>query len=83
MRIAGMVKAGQNQGANVTCMRWTSRLVTVGNMMTQTQAIKINSFLSAAATESHMTSTDDMRRCTVQYKVGHPQYFYYLDIHEI
>ena len=26
----GMVKAGQNLGANVTCKRWTSRLVTVG-----------------------------------------------------
>ena len=38
MRMAGMVKSGQNQGANVTCMRWTSRLVTVGNIMTQTQS---------------------------------------------
>ena len=39
MRMAGMVKSGQNQGANVTCMRWTSRLVTVGKYeydMTQT-----------------------------------------------
>merc|ERR1719480_103751 len=53
MRMAGMVKSGQNQGANVTCMRWTSRLVTV-----------------AANTESYLTSTDDMRRCTVQYKLA-------------
>ena len=29
----GMVKAGQNQGANVTCKRWTSRLVTVGRSL--------------------------------------------------
>merc|ERR1712110_250435 len=49
----GMVKAGQNLGANVTCKRWTSRLVTV-----------------AAATESFLSSTDDMRRCTVQYKLA-------------
>ena len=27
-------------------------------------------FHLAAATESHLNSTDDMRRCTVQYKVG-------------
>ena len=31
MGIMGMAKSGQNLGANVTCMRWTSRLVTVGN----------------------------------------------------
>ena len=29
----GMIKAGQNQGANVTCKRWTSRLVTVGRSL--------------------------------------------------
>merc|ERR1712154_738367 len=52
-RMMGMAKAGQNLGTNVTCMRWTSRLVTV-----------------AAATESHLSSTDDMQRCTVQYKLA-------------
>ena len=30
-RMMDMAKAGQNLGTNVTCMRWTSRLVTVGN----------------------------------------------------
>merc|ERR1740123_1085957 len=53
MGIMGMAKSGQNLGANVTCMRWTSRLVTV-----------------AAATESHLSSTESMRRCTVQYKLA-------------
>merc|ERR550532_283614 len=52
MRV-GDTKSGQNLGTEVTCQRWTSRLVTV-----------------AAASESWLNSTEDMRRCTVQYKLA-------------
>ena len=56
-RPEGMTKAGQNKGFNVTCKKWTSRLVTV-----------------TPGAVGYLTSSADMKRCTVQYKVSTVQY---------
>ena len=45
---------GQNLGANVTCGKWTARLVTIG----------------AADGVSYFWSTDQTKRCTITLKVG-------------
>ena len=56
-RPEGITKAGQNKGFNVTCKKWTSRLVTV-----------------TPGAVGYLTSSADMKRCTVQYKVSTVQY---------
>jgi len=47
-------KLGQNLGGNVTCGKWTARLVTIG----------------AADGVSYFWSTDQTKRCTITLKTG-------------
>ena len=66
-------KAGQNKGTNVTCQRWTSRQYKY-NKYNESSLIIHNNTISRLVTVTpgsvgYLVSSEDMKRCTVQYKV--------------
>ena len=63
-------KAGQNKGTNVTCQRWTSRQ---HNNTINSKIIQRNTtsrlVTVTPGSVGYLVSSEDMKRCTVQYKV--------------
>ena len=63
-------KAGQNKGTNVTCQRWTSRQH--NTIQYNENSLQRNTSRLVTVTPGsvgYLVSSEDMKRCTVQYKV--------------